>query len=84
MKSDGPSLAGRQAFETAGPMSVHRREWFPEAILLIGAVGLVTVIFGFTPLDMAAARVFYRPGSPDHWPLAQHMNAPYRNTVVSK
>ena len=71
MKSDGPSLAGRQAFETAGPISVHRREWFPEAMLLIGAVGLVTVIFGLTPLDMAAARVFYRPGGPDHWPLAQ-------------
>jgi len=52
-------------------MSVHRREWFPEAMLLIAAVGLVTVIFAFTPLDIAAARVFYRPGDQDHWPLAE-------------
>jgi hypothetical protein len=39
-----------QAFETAGPMSVHRRDWFPEAMLLIAPVGLVTVIAGCATL----------------------------------
>ena len=54
-----------------------RREWFPEAMLLIAAVGLVMVIFALTPLDIAAACEFYRPGRPDHWPLAQQFPCSY-------
>jgi membrane-associated PAP2 superfamily phosphatase len=35
-------------------------------------VGL-TLLFALTPLDLAAARLFYRPGAPEQWPLAAQL-----------
>jgi lipid A 4'-phosphatase len=52
-------------------MSTPRRDWFPEAILLIALAIVATVIFVFTPLDVDSARVFYHSGGQDHWPLAR-------------
>ena len=46
-----------------------------EAWVLIAAAVLLTVVFACTPLDITAARLFYRPQSPDHWPLA--LQAPW-------
>jgi lipid A 4'-phosphatase len=45
----------------------------PGLILLIAIALAVTVLFALTPLDVAAARVFYRPGALDHWPLAKEL-----------
>ncbi len=36
------------------------------------AVG-ITILFAVTPLDVDAARIFYRPDAIDHWPLAQRL-----------
>jgi lipid A 4'-phosphatase len=52
-------------------MSTPHRDWLPEAILLIALAIVATVVFAVTPLDVDAARVFYRSGGPDHWPLAR-------------
>jgi membrane-associated PAP2 superfamily phosphatase len=52
-------------------MSTPRRDWLPEAILLIALAIVATVVFAVTPLDVDAARVFYRSTGPDHWPLAR-------------
>lgn len=40
----------------------------------------LTLLFALTPLDLAAARLFYRPGSADPWPFAhsQPWSALYR------
>ena len=54
-------------------MSASRRDWLPEAMLLIALAIVMTVLFAVTPLDLEAARVFYRPDSPDHWPLARQL-----------
>jgi membrane-associated PAP2 superfamily phosphatase len=50
-------------------MIALRRTWLPETGLLIGIAGLATVVFAATPLDLAAARVFYRLQGAEHWPL---------------
>ena len=50
-------------------MTVVHRKWRPEARVLLGIAALVTVVFGVTPLDLAAARLFYRAQDIDHWPL---------------
>jgi lipid A 4'-phosphatase len=48
------------------------RGWRFDALIAI-AIGIVlTLMFAATPLDIAAARMFYRPGEADHWPLAGH------------
>jgi membrane-associated PAP2 superfamily phosphatase len=48
------------------------RGWRLDALLLI-AIGIaLTLLFAATPLDIAAARMFYRPDAADHWPLAEH------------
>jgi len=41
--------------------------------LLIGLAVVVTIVFAATPLDVAAARVFYRSDALDHWPLAKRL-----------
>jgi lipid A 4'-phosphatase len=41
-----------------------------EAVWLLALIVLVTVVFAITPFDIEAARIFYRPSMPDHWPLA--------------
>jgi lipid A 4'-phosphatase len=53
-------------------MAVLRRDWFPEAAAVIALAVLLTVVFAVTPLDIAAARIFYRPDGVDHWPLGKH------------
>jgi membrane-associated PAP2 superfamily phosphatase len=47
------------------------RDGLPEIVLLVVLAAGVTVVFAATPLDVAAARVFYRPDALDHWPLAK-------------
>jgi hypothetical protein len=42
-----------------------------ELVLLIALTLAVTVLFALTPLDVDAARLFYRPDGADHWPLAR-------------
>lgn len=42
-------------------------------LFLIALAAAVTLLFAVTPLDIAAARVFYRPDSLDHWPLAKEL-----------
>jgi len=46
-----------------------QRNWLPEARLLCAIAVAVTVVFAVTPLDIAAARVFYHAQGTDHWPL---------------
>ena len=41
--------------------------------MLIGLAVVVTIVFAATPLDVAAARVFYRSDALDHWPLAKRL-----------
>ena len=48
-----------------------RDEWRHEALCLAGVVIAVTLLFGLTDLDLAAARWFYSPDAADRWPLAQ-------------
>ena len=38
--------------------------------MLAAAALAVTLLFALSPLDVAAARLFYRPGASDPWPLA--------------
>ncbi len=58
------------------------REWLPEGVLLVLSALAVTLLFGFSSLDIAAARWFYRPAGTDHWPLAAQAPWPllYRAT----
>ena len=43
-------------------------------MILLGALALAsTLVFRFSPLDVAAARVFFRPGALIHWPLASEL-----------
>jgi membrane-associated PAP2 superfamily phosphatase len=44
-----------------------------EAVLLLAVTILTTVVFAVTPLDIAAARIFYHPEVPDHWPLGPQL-----------
>ena len=48
-----------------------RRSWIPEAGLWFATAVLVTVVFAYTPLDIAAARIFYHAQDTDHWPLGK-------------
>ena len=50
-------------------MNARPRKWLPEARILLCLAVLVTLIFAVTPLDLFAARVFYRSQGLDHWPL---------------
>jgi lipid A 4'-phosphatase len=50
-----------------------RRGGLPGLVLLIAIAGAVTVLFAVTALDVAAARIFYRPDALDHWPLAREL-----------
>ncbi len=47
-----------------------RREWLSEAVWLAAIALFVTLLFGVSSLDIAAAGLFYRPGAVDRWPLA--------------
>jgi lipid A 4'-phosphatase len=44
-----------------------------ELAWLLGLAVVATLIFAVTPLDVAAARLFYRPGALDRWPLARQL-----------
>ena len=44
-----------------------------EAAALAVLAVLAGIVFAVTPLDIEAARVFYRPQAGDHWPLAGHV-----------
>ncbi len=56
--------------------SMPRDEWRREALCLLGVAITVTLLFGFTPLDIAAARWFYSADAADHWPLARQFPWP--------
>ncbi len=49
------------------------RAWLPEALLLLAVALVGSVVFAYPSLDIAAARVFFRPDSMDHWPLAREL-----------
>jgi membrane-associated PAP2 superfamily phosphatase len=51
-------------------MNDQSRKWLREAGLFCAIAAVVTIIFAVTPLDIAAARIFYDAQGPDHWPLA--------------
>ncbi len=46
-----------------------QRAWRTEAVVLVLAAAAVTLLFAALPLDVAAARWFYRPDSADRWPV---------------
>ena len=50
-----------------------RYAWLPEAALLATLAVLVTLVFAVSPLDIAAARLFFRPEAVDHWRLAKDL-----------
>jgi lipid A 4'-phosphatase len=50
---------------------VPRSIWLPKTWVFVALALAVTAIFAFTPLDQAAARIFYRAQGPDHWPLGK-------------
>jgi lipid A 4'-phosphatase len=50
-------------------MGVHR--WQREAECLLAAAVVTGVVFATGTLDIAAARLFFRPDAADHWPLAR-------------
>jgi lipid A 4'-phosphatase len=52
-------------------LSTLRRDWLPEWRLLVVLALATAAIFALTPLDEAAARIFYRAQGPDHWPLGK-------------
>lgn len=52
---------------------IDKRTGADEAALLIGLAVVVTIVFAATPLDIAAARLFYRSDALDHWPLAKEL-----------
>ena len=52
-------------------MGAMRRNWLPEATLLVTVTIIATVVFAITPLDVAVARVFYHAEGADHWPLGK-------------
>jgi len=54
-------------------MREPHHDWLPEAKLLCIIAIAVTVVFGVTPLDIVAARVFYDAQGTDHWPLGSHL-----------
>jgi lipid A 4'-phosphatase len=41
-----------------------------DAVWLLALIALTIVVFALTPLDIEAARIFYRPQMGDHWPFA--------------
>ncbi|HEX3532181.1 MAG TPA: phosphatase PAP2 family protein [Thermoanaerobaculia bacterium] len=42
-------------------------------VSIIALAAVVTALFALTPLDIAAARLFYRPDALDPWPLAKEL-----------
>ncbi len=53
-----------------GPIAAYRRYWLPELFALAALALAATVVFSATDLDIAAARLFYRPELADPWPVA--------------
>ncbi len=44
--------------------------WRSDLVRLSALAALLTLLFAATPLDIDAARLFYRSGALDHWPLS--------------
>lgn len=53
-----------------GTHPAPRPRWRSDLLRVIALMAALTLLFAFTPLDLDAARLFYRPGGLDHWPLA--------------
>ncbi len=53
-----------------GPIAAYRRYWLPELAALAALAVAATVVFAVTDLDIAAARLYYRPELADPWPVA--------------
>ncbi len=58
------------ALPSAGPIAAYRRYWLPEAVALSALSVTATAVFAVGGLDVAAARLFYRPELVDPWPVA--------------
>ena len=69
-RESGQAKLGRRTL--AGPRE-PRHPWRRETLLLLALAVVITVLFAFSPLDIDAARVFYRSNAVDHWPLARRM-----------
>jgi lipid A 4'-phosphatase len=50
-----------------------RRDWRRDLLVFLGIAAFVTVLFAVTPLDLAAARIYFRPEMVNHWPLATRL-----------
>lgn len=55
---------------SAAAVNAPARRWRRDALVAIAAAAGVTLLFAATPLDIAAAHLFYRPDIMNHWPLA--------------
>ena len=58
------------ALPSAGPIAAYRRYWLPELAALSALSLAAIVVFAAGRLDIAAARLFYRPELADPWPVA--------------
>jgi lipid A 4'-phosphatase len=75
MRTRGRAMNEREGLkgEAAIVPDAASRAWLAEGLLLSALAIVVTIVFGFTRLDIAAARVFYFRGAADPWPLAKEL-----------
>jgi lipid A 4'-phosphatase len=66
-----PEQPDRSAAPGSGaPAGGPARSWRRDLLVVCALAVATTVLFAVTPLDIAAARLFYRPSAVDHWPLS--------------
>ncbi len=58
------------ALPPPGPIAAYRRYWLPELAALATLSLAAIAVFAGGTLDIAAARLFYRPELVDPWPVA--------------
>jgi lipid A 4'-phosphatase len=67
-------VRGERLVAVDGGVRFPRRDsGLPGLLFLLALAAAVTALFAVTPLDIAAARIFYRPGALDPWPLAREL-----------
>ncbi|HEX9395640.1 MAG TPA: phosphatase PAP2 family protein [Burkholderiales bacterium] len=54
-------------------MTDSGRDWRFDLIVFAAAGVAITLLFAITSLDIDAARIFYRAGARDRWPMGQQM-----------
>ncbi len=63
-------MSAVRGIPSGGPVAAYRRYWAPELAALAGLSLAAALLFAVTGLDVAAARLFYRPEFADPWPVA--------------